>query len=1002
MSSGDDDARVRELRRGHSAQSSRERFHQEQGQVLQQPPPQQRRSVLAMPLAQYSRPSSFSGSGGGGSGPSGSLFGRAGSTKQQSTVQNPSQPCVSIDLRGNITSWNRAAEQLYQFKEGEVMGRNLVDLIVPPNAKTAALDTIMRVGQGEVWIGQFSCVRRDNAILNTVVTQKPILDDDQKISGISVCTEPYSMPELMARNYFDEGTGKITDENNVGDAVHLPNKSALHHPSDGDAPGKNLLKLGRSSVEQLLRKLHIGAGMRREEEDAGPRWPPERQNSWESEDPNDFLQERERMSHGSVAGRMHNDLYRTGDLSNVDGFALPLVAVGHGGGPYIMGGEGEHEEFGGFQGSSAESTAWNAWIGPSGGVNFQQAEEDFQLQLALALRVAAEAAAVDDPDLSANKRGPLGSARLVPGVSRVESTAYRYWVSNCLGYEDRIEDGFYEIWGMSPYVWSMCTDSNELGRMPPLESLRSVNPAEAEFEVVLVDRNGDPHLRELEDKAVSLAYESQEVLDLAAKLAQMVAIQMGGSAVSDEALAETWRTNTSKMTLLLGSLVLPIGMLKCGLGRHRALLFKVMADSVGLPCRLVRGSSYCGKEDDAMVVVKCGDDREWMVDLLVKPGQILAPDSRLAAPPAVIASPLQFERQGPFGGSSVSVLHYSRSEVGNKEAGSGLKVGGASDATLSVPSTTAVPTVPIKIDIDQGSLSSPRGPSQNMGPRRGGIPSPRGNVAPQPFDFTPLQFDQRTSVAQIAREREMEKENSSPMENHLRGGQYDGSQSSQPSQNQDAGRTRHSEVGSGQSDDVAGRVHPPERGASSSQEEESSSKYSRDRLVENAIEFAREFEIPWEDLIIGERIGQGSYGKVYRADWQGSDVAVKVFLDQDLKVEALEEFKREVAIMRRLRHPNVVLFMGAVTVPPNLSIITEFCPRGSLYRLLHRPNRELDERRRLRMALDVVKGMNYLHRSSPPIVHRDLKSPNLLVDKNWTVKVCDFGLSRLKHNTFLT
>lgn len=88
------------------------------------------------------------------------------------------------------------------------------------------------------------------------------------------------------------------------------------------------------------------------------------------------------------------------------------------------------------QGSSAESTAWTAWTGPAGGINFQQAEEDFQLQLALALRVAAEAAAVDDPDLSANKRGPLGSTRLVPGVSRVESTAYRYWVSfilpNCI------------------------------------------------------------------------------------------------------------------------------------------------------------------------------------------------------------------------------------------------------------------------------------------------------------------------------------------------------------------------------------------------------------------------------------------------------------------------------------------------------------------------------------------------------------------------------------------
>jgi serine/threonine protein kinase len=207
---------------------------------------------------------------------------------------------------------------------------------------------------------------------------------------------------------------------------------------------------------------------------------------------------------------------------------------------------------------------------------------------------------------------------------------------------------------------------------------------------------------------------------------------------------------------------------------------------------------------------------------------------------------------------------------------------------------------------------------------------------------------------------------------------------------------------SGQSDnESAGRANDGRGGTPSSQDEDST-RLTTEQLVENAVEFAREFEILWEDLIIGERIGQGSYGKVYRADWQGSDVAVKVFLDQDLKVEALDEFRREVAIMRRLRHPNVVLFMGAVTVPPNLSIVTEFCPRGSLYRLLHRPNRELDERRRVRMALDVVKGMNYLHRSSPPIVHRDLKSPNLLVDKNWTVKVCDFGLSRLKHNTFLT
>jgi serine/threonine protein kinase len=83
-------------------------------------------------------------------------------------------------------------------------------------------------------------------------------------------------------------------------------------------------------------------------------------------------------------------------------------------------------------------------------------------------------------------------------------------------------------------------------------------------------------------------------------------------------------------------------------------------------------------------------------------------------------------------------------------------------------------------------------------------------------------------------------------------------------------------------------------------------------------------------------------------------VAVKKFIDQDITGEALEEFRSEVRMMRRLRHPNIVLFMGAVTRPPNLSIVTEFLPRGSLYRLIHRPNNQLDERKRLRMALDAV------------------------------------------------
>lgn len=106
--------------------------------------------------------------------------------------------------------------------------------------------------------------------------------------------------------------------------------------------------------------------------------------------------------------------------------------------------------------------------------------------------------------------------------------------------------------------------------------------------------------------------------------------------------------------------------------------------------------------------------------------------------------------------------------------------------------------------------------------------------------------------------------------------------------------------------------------------------------------------------------------------------------------------------MKKLRHPNVLLFMGAVYSPDRLAIVTEFLPRGSLFRTLHKKNQKLDLKRRLRMALDVARGMNYLHRRNPPIIHRDLKSSNLLVDKNWTVKVGDFGLSCLKISTVLT
>ncbi|KAF9593490.1 hypothetical protein IFM89_023602 [Coptis chinensis] len=179
-----------------------------------------------------------------------------------------------------------------------------------------------------------------------------------------------------------------------------------------------------------------------------------------------------------------------------------------------------------------------------------------------------------------------------------------------------------------------------------------------------------------------------------------------------------------------------------------------------------------------------------------------------------------------------------------------------------------------------------------------------------------------------------------------------------------------------------------------------------------------DYEILWEDLTIGEQIGQGSCGTVYHALWYGSDVAVKVFSKQEYSDDVILNFRQEVSLMKRLRHPNVILFMGAVTSPQRLCIVTEFLPRFILYFVLLRTLKlrasrsrfivlprnttRLDWRRRVHMALDIARGMNYLHHCNPPIIHRDLKSSNLLVDKNWTVKVGDFGLSRLKHDTYLT
>jgi len=141
-----------------------------------------------------------------------------------------------------------------------------------------------------------------------------------------------------------------------------------------------------------------------------------------------------------------------------------------------------------------------------------------------------------------------------------------------------------------------------------------------------------------------------------------------------------------------------------------------------------------------------------------------------------------------------------------------------------------------------------------------------------------------------------------------------------------------------------------------------------------------------------DKIGSGCFGTVFRGTCRGKVVAIKKLHQQDLEENVMEEFKKEIAILAHLRHPNVILFLGACAETGNMAIVTEYMQMGDVHHVIH-SNPTLPLLRRLVMAKDVAQGMTWLHCSKPPIIHRDLKPTNLLVDDNYNVKICDFGLS---------
>ncbi|KEH36361.1 receptor-like kinase plant [Medicago truncatula] len=160
----------------------------------------------------------------------------------------------------------------------------------------------------------------------------------------------------------------------------------------------------------------------------------------------------------------------------------------------------------------------------------------------------------------------------------------------------------------------------------------------------------------------------------------------------------------------------------------------------------------------------------------------------------------------------------------------------------------------------------------------------------------------------------------------------------------------------------------------------------------------KELENATDGFAEGSVIGEGGYGIVYRGILQdGSIVAVKNLLNN--KGQAEKEFKVEVEAIGKVRHKNLVGLVGYCAEGAKRMLVYEYVDNGNLEQWLHGdvgPVSPLTWDIRMKIAVGTAKGLAYLHEGlEPKVVHRDVKSSNILLDKKWHAKVSDFGLAKL-------
>ncbi|XP_074255562.1 mitogen-activated protein kinase kinase kinase 20 isoform X2 [Saimiri boliviensis] len=152
-------------------------------------------------------------------------------------------------------------------------------------------------------------------------------------------------------------------------------------------------------------------------------------------------------------------------------------------------------------------------------------------------------------------------------------------------------------------------------------------------------------------------------------------------------------------------------------------------------------------------------------------------------------------------------------------------------------------------------------------------------------------------------------------------------------------------------------------------------------------------QIKFDDLQFFENCGGGSFGSVYRAKW--------ISQDKEVAVKKLLKIEKEAEILSILSHRNIIQFYGVILEPPNYGIVTEYASLGSLYDYINsNRSEEMDMDHIMTWATDVAKGMHYLHMEAPvKVIHRDLKSRNVVIAADGVLKICDFGASRFHNHT---